>query len=476
MDNALQYKVCESLLNLYCLYRQRWVCMMDPQKTVYPIQTVKERFTDGHVINHLNGNYTMCVFAGKSATKFLCVDVDLGEPEVVHRVVDTIEDMGIPRQLIYVSSSGRKGYHVEIFFENFIYNSCAEKFYWGMIERGQLNPRKVEYRPTHTQAIKLPLGVHQTTQRRCWYVDRETLEPIERFDYIFEIERIPQAYMNELVDGIVNEHMREIYAQVNANANAKHERAVVATESLVVTQPGTRHNIQKKVAARARLDGHDYDSLVDIQMKWYAQQDQSLIGSTESEVLADAEKIAAWAIKNVVPKHAVQASQKTGNGFIRVHKSSIPYILNAPTKSTRLVLFLLVLFCDVYGEVKITYETIAKYTGFSEYTVGKAIAWLAAEKFIAMEHTFHKVDVFATKKGANRYSFPGEKKYYSPDRKYLNVDYVDIHEMITAENLREIYYRTLGAICKPEYLARYLTKPELGEIAKYAADKNDRTA
>ena len=272
MDNAFKFKVCETLMNLYCLYRQKWVRMMDPAKTVYPTQTVKERLTDGQIMNHLDGEYAVCVFAGEKATKFITVDVDLGEPEVVRKVINTMVDLGIPKELIYVSSSGRKGYHVDIFVEDFIYNDNAKKFYWALIERSGLDPRKVEFRPTHGQAIKLPLGVHQTTQRRCWFVDRETLEPIEDFEYVFGIERIPQTHIEEIVGGLVNNHMREIYGEIADERQKAKLRGKPNTDpgdtSLMVTAPGTRHNLQKRVAARARMDGCDYEDIVRIQMEW----------------------------------------------------------------------------------------------------------------------------------------------------------------------------------------------------------------
>lgn len=145
----------------------------------------------------------------------------------------------------------------------------------------------------------------------------------------------------------------------------------------------------------------------------------------------------------------------------------IPYILNAPTKATRLVLFLLALFCRRYGEARISYETIAKYTGLSVKTAEKAVAWLADNKYIGKECTYYRQNVFVTKRGVNKYTFPGEKKYYVPNRKYLNAEYADIREFVSADNLRDICYRTLAQICKPEYLAKYMTKTEMAEVRRW---------
>lgn len=476
MDNAFKFKVCETLLNLYCLYRGRWVCMMDPEKVPYPTQTVPKRYTDGTIMNHIDGRYCVCVFAGEHATKFISIDVDLGEPEVVHKVIDTMVELGIPRELIYVSSSGRKGYHVDIFFENYIYNACAEKFYWALIERSGLNPRKVEFRPTYRQAIKLPLGVHQVTHNRCWFVDRDTLEPIEDFSYVFGIQRIPQRYMEDLVDCIVNEHMREMYKQIAEDKKQdgmyKRTNTDLCEESLMVTAPGTRHNIQKKVAARARMDGCEFDDIVRIQMEWYANQDKRMIRSNESEVQADAEMLAAWAVKNIAIKHPAAKQQKQDAVF-RIHKSVVPYILNAPTKSIRLVLFLLIVFCDWYGEAKISYKTISEYTGVSEESVAKAVKWLSDEGYIDKKNSSYKQDAFLTLRGSNIYKFPGEKKLRAPNRQNLLCNCAEVRGWITKDTCRELYIEALAKLCKPEYLAKYLTKPELEECRRVYEDEKE---
>ena len=455
MDKALKFKVASALLEKYCFYRRKWVRMEDNQ-----VQTIKYRYTDGDVMNHLDGNYSLCVFAGEHATNFITIDIDLGEPEVVRKVVDTMVDLGIPRELIYVSFSGRKGYHVDIFFENFIYNSIAEKFYWALIERSGLNPRKVEFRPTHRQAIKLPLGIHQLTGNRCWYVDRETLEPIEDFEYIFTIERIPQEYMNRIVNEIVNEHMRSIYEEIRQNTKFGGSTSG-AYNSLEVTERGTRHNIQAKVAARARMDGNDFDDIVRIQMDWYSKQDKTKIASSEDEVLADAERLAEWAMKNVDIKP--HQKKETRHRTIRITKSDIPYILSAPTKSTRKVLFLLILFSKIYDTTKLSYKTISEYVGVSEPAVRTAVRWLVENKYIGKKSTSCRKDKFVSLRGSNVYSFPGEHSLRATNARFLLADHADVCDIV----FPEVYYRTLATMCKPEYLARFLTKPELKECEKY---------
>ena len=98
--------------------------------------------------------------------------------------------MGLPRDKIYVSFSGRKGYHVEVFFDRIVDGNTLFNLYCHVIRNGGLDPDKVEFRPTPSMAIKLPLSVHGSTGNICWFVDRETFNFIEDEEYILSIEQV----------------------------------------------------------------------------------------------------------------------------------------------------------------------------------------------------------------------------------------------------------------------------------------------
>ena len=69
---------------------------------------------------------------------------------------------GIDQQFIYVSNSGNKGYHVELFFDRAIQWRALEPFYLEVIEKLDKTKKEVELRPT-ANGLKLPLGVHRKT-------------------------------------------------------------------------------------------------------------------------------------------------------------------------------------------------------------------------------------------------------------------------------------------------------------------------
>ena len=99
------YEIVSSLMERYVLYKKRWVRSKDPEKIVHPerespIRTMKSRLDDSCLWLHLRGDYSVCVFAGPKATKFISFDIDIGDPVIVHKIIDTIEELGIPREKI----------------------------------------------------------------------------------------------------------------------------------------------------------------------------------------------------------------------------------------------------------------------------------------------------------------------------------------------------------------------------------------
>lgn len=132
------------------------------------------KLTSGVLLNHLEQKYAICVYSGKWGSKFMCFDVDDGNKETVFQIISELEKLGIPHRMIYVSYSGGKGYHVELFCQEIISTEQWYRMYLTVIHLGNLEQHKVEFRPTHTQSIKLPLSCHAKSGNVCWYVDRDT--------------------------------------------------------------------------------------------------------------------------------------------------------------------------------------------------------------------------------------------------------------------------------------------------------------
>ena len=116
--------------------------------------------TDGVLRNHLEHKYAVAVFAGERSSRFLCFDVDDGRRETVGEVIGALMEMGFPRCGIHVSLSGGKGYHIEVFFDKLVRTEKLKRIYQRVLDLTELTVRQVEFRPTNSNAIKLPLSVH----------------------------------------------------------------------------------------------------------------------------------------------------------------------------------------------------------------------------------------------------------------------------------------------------------------------------
>lgn len=452
---------------LYCGYRQKYVVM----KPEY-IKTVNHYFTDHVIESHLKGYYALGVFAGDKATQFMTFDVDAGGKAAVRKVISALADFGIDRNRIYVSVSGKKGYHVDLFFDPFIYNDQAKNLYELVIWRTQLDPAKVEFRPTRTQAIKLPLGVHAKTGSRCWYVDGDKLDPIEDIRYVETIERIPAAKLDLTLEKWNKRRWNELYIEmicggrdslISGRENSTKTHTSEYLEQHRLTKSHTRHETMLAIARDLRRGGAKKEFIFEYLMRWYYQQDLSLIKSTEDEVREDAEKIAAWA------EGSVQVLRRNFDPNVKpivFTKYDLNYILKAKTSAARRVALLLYTYCKMYGDARISYETIADTVGCVEATAKSAISALVKARIISRESGGLYISNGKMVKKSNKYKIPNRREPACLADGEVLADEYAYTEQYEKGDFDKFYYAVLGGICTDECLAKYLTKPEIAAVRK----------
>ena len=459
--------VVTSLKNNYCGYRQKYV-IMAPRY----VKTTKHYFTEEVIRSHLAGQYALGVFAGEHSTKFMCFDVDAGGKKAVRRIIDALVEIGMPRDRVYVSTSGCKGYHVDLFFDPFIYNEKAKNLYDLVIWRTGLDPKKVEFRPTHGQAVKLPLGIHAKTGNRCWYLDPVSLAPICDPEYVTTIQPISSELLCECLKKWNKKHWNELYVEMmcgdptfvdsdqksSANLHIFNRHA-----NLRLTEPSTRHDVMIEIAKDLRHTGAKAPKIMAYLLAWYKRQDPSLITSTEDEVRDDAESISEWVEENVPVLRTVEydPSQRSSIAFT---KDDIQYVLRGPTSAARKAALLLWTYCKLYGYAKISYARIAETIGCSEATAKSAVTSLIAKRVVNRQSGgLHIVNGKMMRK-SNVYTIPKKRKVATGGH-FIADEYV-YAEAYDKNKFDHFYYTVLGGLCADEYLAEFLTKPELAEVRK----------
>jgi len=378
-------EIIQKINDLYILYRKKWLKF---DTTGY--STISSTITDYHVKNHLQGHYTLGVFAGEIFTKFVCFDVDIINPQMakwtVYKLVDTLQEIGIPGEYIYISTSGNKGYHVEIFFNKPVFNTDIKQFYLMVLNYAELlniDYGKVELRPTHTQGVKLPLGKHFTTNRICWYVDFDTgLKPIEDYNYILCIQQMDTEFfydiLNKAKDSIdITEQQAIEYENIVSkhkplkiyDENVDPDVTIEAIENLIqngLKMQGTRHNSLLKICKLNKYNGMSAEENKQFLIEWMEKQDKRTYTTKWEDVLKDI---------NLIVKYTYERNYSlvTKRKDITITSNEIEEILKVKGKNHKLLLYALLVHSKRYankdGVFSMAYSQMVNATGLSDKTV-----------------------------------------------------------------------------------------------------------
>ena len=444
----------ETMMERYCFYRQKYV-MGTKDRIVH----VPYRYTSRQVWEHMNGNISLCVFAGPHMTKFLTFDIDLKDECVVKGVVSTLFDLGIPEDRIYVSDSGGKGYHVDIFFTDGVYNWKARELYGLVIFMGQFDPRKVEYRPTPKQAIKLPLGIHQGTHRRCWFVDLRSMKPIKNYDYIEMTQTVDTEVLDEVLKKGNALRFEMLLADVT-NERVVKKRPVVS--DIKIDAPGTRQKRTLEYALLMYRNGADEADIVAGLERWMSEQDPTMYKDPPAEVERNIRNIARW-VANHGERGDVPRKQdsKAPATRARIYESDMMRILEAPTKSARMLAFLITANCDMYGMSAMGTKRLCEELGVKS---NKSIV-TAADAIVGMGMFDKKAGGYKNignklQAVTNKYTFPAD---YHRSGRSVEVGVADV---------REAYAKAALGLCDRSELKIRLTATEYKEIMAYDKDQS----
>lgn len=275
----------------------------------------------------------------------------------------------IPKENVYVSRSGGKGYHVETFFNEIVSTEALRALYQHIILEGQFDTQKVEFRPEYGRAVKLPLSIHPMTRNDCGFVNPVTFEPIIENDYFLQIQ---QNHVSDVIEALTLSHIAT--EKKPTKEKDKHAESLTETKGRcngvepILTAQGTRHNTMRRIAVFQRIHSATEEECRSFLKKWYASQDKSLISSDASKVYRDIDDLVSWVFSNdfVVPNPFHQ-KYKTVLSTRQLEK-----ILTLRTSSERKVAFFLLLRYTM-GQPRISAKNISEVIDTSYRTVNGAI-------------------------------------------------------------------------------------------------------
>jgi len=417
--------------------------------------------TDGILMNHLQQKYAVAVYAGEHCSKFICFDVDDGKRETVHGVLETLVDMGFPRERIYVSFSGGKGYHVEMFFDQLVRTDQLRSVYDRVISVTGYDPKKVEFRPTHGNAIKLPLSIHAKTGNVCWFVDPVTFDSIESYDYLVAIKQISADLLNGIIPTPAGNVEAVDKQRLYTGSQEQSTDALPICDDL--TACGMRHDKMRRRAVFLRHNGFSEAEIRSDLLSWYERQDKSFIRSTQNEVMEDIDALVKWLFSEQFELRADHDAKR-----VRISATDMNMVLTAGNRSCKRVLFLL-LARSIVRQRAITLTEITRVTGISRPTVIKVIRELvnkqslrcdAGARIHMPDHQFYCE--------SNRYTV----YHYCDDRSDKVLDF-NIDDVMS--NFDDCYHQAIKHLVPQSRIAAYLTADEINEHREHFVRSTDHS-
>ncbi|MBP3647582.1 MAG: hypothetical protein J6K55_14285 [Clostridia bacterium] len=372
--------ILQRLIELYVTYRQKYILCLPNGRIITPKKKGEGycKLSDSVLRNHLEHRYAVGIFAGEVGSKFICFDVDDGNHETVRSIIDELVRLGFQEDMIYTSYSGGKGYHVEMYFNAIIRTDRLRMLYEHVVAAHKLDPHKVEFRPTNTSAIKLPLSIHAKTGNVCWYVDNRTFQKIESNGFILQIKQMDAVVANKLIP----------QQMLRRNGGGKRNRGISdacrsspATRNLgtELREEGTRHNMMRNIVVFQRQQGSSKQECQQILRQWYEQQNHSFVRSMPEDVARDMEDLIKWAYSDSFLVRGQNNSES-----VTINSAHIEVVLRETAKNRRRMLFLLMVRSKM-GRRKISAKDAGKVIGVSQNTACKLIKKLVDNNAICAE-------------------------------------------------------------------------------------------
>ncbi|WP_080845596.1 TOTE conflict system archaeo-eukaryotic primase domain-containing protein [Cytobacillus gottheilii] len=407
LDDELLEQLVSKFNQLFITKRGKYL-ILNKKGNYLQINKSSSKFValnDFHVKNHLKGIQTLGVFSGDFLTKFICFDVDYHDNSLAkwytYKVVDTLINIGIPSEFIYISTSGNKGYHVDIYFNEMISLQLQKRLFDLVIESGELQKTEqgqIELRPTQ-QGLKLPLGVHfgnkNTKTNKCWYVDyNKKLEPIKSYTYLLEINQIDISIIKNVLGEIedltlesipvktdkgmeiesnkdyfdINHNELDIY-KINIDPDATVEAAIKLEEN-GLTYKGTRHKSIMLLSRYYRYLGHTQEESEALLIDWMKNQDKETYTTPIEECIKDIKRVNNYIFDNDI---GLTVADKE----IIITYPDVLNILKAKNMNDKLIAYALLVHSKRYesknGVFYMSYKQMAKTTGLSERTANRTI-------------------------------------------------------------------------------------------------------
>ncbi|NUC20405.1 hypothetical protein HUC00_28655 [Bacillus mycoides] len=331
--------------------------------------------TDSDLHAHLQGKETIGIFFPNGFTKLIGLDIDRNDKELLYRLVMFLNANGIDEKCMLISSSGGKGYHVDIFLSVLLPQVIVDNFHQVILDTLNVTNDIIELRGGTSKAgYKLPLGVHFKTGCFCDICDVKGNRVQNYLDVLKTRERVDKNVITGITKDVYEPYMtdEEQYKKQELLDSAKLLRQYANTpkdkiESIKkllkngVHETGYRNNSVYKVALYLKDQGYCLAETKEEVFNWIQEKWSKSV--VDNEMLKQAKTTIENVYKNDSPFLA-------GPRDITISDIEIREVLSVKTKNklqtkalTRLYYVLAIhskAYADEKGNFYMTYEQMAE--------------------------------------------------------------------------------------------------------------------
>lgn len=321
--------------------------------------------------SHLYGFTTYGVFAAEdNSQKFITFDVDSSSLEYSKHTARQLvfvlhQDFNILMKDIHVVLSGKKGYHVSLFFDKPQAGETVKHFFDSVMSHICLiKGVNIEFRPLYTQAVKLPLSIHRSTGSRSVFVDKYSFENLtlsESWDYLLKIEQV-DPYVLDIIDELpvekiqanTKENSVDQYKGYNGNSVQYEGFANALIKNGQLFEANTRHIATYSLACYAFINSYTMMEAHNLIMSILSNTPRHYFsrGTTTEFMEQEAARLISAVYTNQFPIFFNMKAE------IKVCKSEIEAVLKAGTFAQTRLAFAMLLASKKFGRT--FYLTINK--------------------------------------------------------------------------------------------------------------------
>lgn len=465
--------IIDSLLDLYCEERTRFFAskagrfFMPKEKGEKPLFLTRR-----HLAFHIYHRWAISTIGSLEGSKWTTFDVDSGGWDMAKQVIDALWQIGIPYDKIYISTSGGKGYHVEIFYDQLIYYSLQKRMYREVLRLTGASEHQVELRPTATQSIKIPLSRHYKTNKICWYLDRVTGKPIESKEYIATIEKLPAVEVRELIWALpAEENEEEVSAGEGIREDAELDEALATldvTKLPVIEEAGTRHATVMRIAIGMLNKGFSHDDTLRTLLQWWDIQNIDNSTTYYDEAVDDIHSIVNWVYEKLKKVGGVYRSK-----YI-VTRWDVERVLEQKGVAKRAVFFNILAWSKAKGYARTSEQLISRQIDISASGVHYAIQGLQEKDQIKVQAGKRHYDSTGCwQERSTMWTRQGISSLEIPEDKVL-ASLTEISIRDVAHDFWKVYFDTLFAIADRDWAMKKLCKREKDILAKLEYERKNQ--